>query len=275
MKAVAMAALFTRAGLHVPAGEGARVDYFDEVLADIGDEQDIREHLSTFSAHLANLARIVDRASQHSLVILDEVGVGTDPGEGAALAQAILEKLADCGARTIATTHYNLLKELAESDARFSNASVDFDPDTLEPTYRLRTGFAGASSAVTVAARMGLRSDVLERANQILDREDRQLDRMLAELAASRAALEREQLETARIREDTENVRSLHRAKLERLQQRRDDLYQSMRKDLDRKSGNCSVRPASKLSSTCCTLKAPATSFQCVSGSSRAKIFSP
>jgi DNA mismatch repair protein MutS2 len=220
------------------------------VLADIGDEQDIREHLSTFSAHMANLARIIDRASPHSLVVLDEVGVGTDPGEGAALAQAILETLADAGARTIATTHYNLLKEMAEADHRFANASVEFDPETLEPTYRLRMGFPGSSSAAAVAARMGLRADVLERANQILDREDRQLDRILTELAASRTALEREQQETLRIREETEGVRDLHRAKLERLQQRRDDLYRTMRVDLDRILGEQSgasrkQRPAS------------------------------
>jgi len=244
MKAVAMAALFVRAGLHVPAGEGARIDFFEEVLADIGDEQDIREHLSTFSAHMANLATIVDRASASSLVVLDEVGVGTDPGEGAALAQAILEKLADSGARTIATTHYNLLKEMAESDERFANASVEFDPETLEPTYRLRTGFPGTSSAAAVAARMGLRQDVLDRANQILDREDRQLDRMLSELAASRAALEREQAETARVREETESVRDLHRAKLEKLQNRRDDLYQAMRADLDRIFGEAHAQVA-------------------------------
>jgi DNA mismatch repair protein MutS2 len=234
LKAAALAALFVRAGLHVAADAGARVDLFDEVLADIGDEQDIREHLSTFSAHMANLARIVDRASPHTLVVLDEIGVGTDPGEGAALAQAILEKLADAGARTIATTHYNLLKEMAEVDDRFANASVEFDPDTLEPTYRLRIGLPGVSSATAVAARMGLRGDVLERANQILEREDRQLDRILSELGASRAALEHEQRETARIREETESVRAEHRARLEKLQRRRDELHRSMRADLDR-----------------------------------------
>jgi DNA mismatch repair protein MutS2 len=234
MKAVALAALFVRAGLHVPAAEGARVDLFDDVLADIGDEQDIREHLSTFSAHMANLARIVARASHRSLVVLDEIGVGTDPGEGAALAQAVLEKLADAGARTIATTHYNLLKEMAEVDDRFANASVEFDLDTLEPTYRLRMGLPGVSSATTVAARMGLRGDVLERANQILEREDRQLDHILSELAASRAALEREQREAERSRAETEAVRAEHRAKLEKLQERRDSLYRAMREDLDR-----------------------------------------
>ncbi len=234
MKAVALAGLLARAGLFVPAAPGARVDLFDEVLADIGDEQDIREHLSTFSAHMANLAKIVREASPRSLVVLDEIGVGTDPGEGAALAQAVLEELADAGARVVATTHHNLLKEMAEVDPRFANASVDLDPETLAPTYRLRMGLPGASSATAVAARMGMPGTVLERANEILDREDRRLDRMLSELSASRAALEREQREAARLRAESETARAEYRERVERLRARRDELYRAMRHDLDR-----------------------------------------
>jgi DNA mismatch repair protein MutS2 len=233
MKAAALAVLFVRAGLEVPAARGARVDLFDAVLADIGDEQSIGQSLSTFSAHMANLARIVNEASPRTFVVLDEVGVGTDPSEGAALAQAILETLADTGARVIATTHYGLLKEMADVDPRFANASVEFDPETLAPTYRLRVGFPGSSSATAVAARMGLASSVLERANQFLDSEDRKLDRMLHELATSRAALESEQREAARLREESEAVRAEYRHKLEKLSQRRDELYRAMREDLD------------------------------------------
>jgi DNA mismatch repair protein MutS2 len=234
MKAVALAALLVRAGLHVPAAEGARVDLFDAILADIGDEQSIGANLSTFSGHMANLARIVDAASPRSLVVLDEIGVGTDPGEGAALAQSILEALADSGARVIATTHYGLLKEMADVDPRFANACVEFDPETLAPTFRLRMGVAGTSSATAVAARMGLRREVVERAHRFLEREDRQLDRMLVELNASRAALESEQREAARLREESEAVRSEYGHKLAALQERRDKLYRSMREDLDR-----------------------------------------
>jgi DNA mismatch repair protein MutS2 len=229
MTAVALAALFARAGLHVPASEGARVDLFDAIHAHIGDEQDIRESLSTFSAHMANLAQCLREASAGSLIVLDEIGVGTDPGEGAALAQAVLEALADSGARVIATTHYSLLKEMAAVDPRFANASVEFDPETLAPTYRLRFGPPGSSSATAVAARMGLRGEVIDRANQLLEREDRQLDRMLADLAASRAALEREQREASRVRVEGEAARAEYRAKLEALQARRDQLYRSMR----------------------------------------------
>ncbi len=233
MKAAALAVLFVRAGLQVPAAPGARVDLFDAVLADIGDEQSIGHNLSTFSAHMTNLARILEQASARTLVVLDEIGVGTDPGEGAALAQAILETLADAGARVIATTHYGLLKEMADVDPRFANASVDFDPQTLAPTYRLRTGLPGSSSATAVAARMGLPSAVIERANRFLDREDRKLDRMLHELATSRVALEGEQREAARLRAESEAVRGEYGRKLEALQERKDQLYRAMREDLD------------------------------------------
>jgi DNA mismatch repair protein MutS2 len=233
MKAAALAVLFVRAGLQVPAAAGARVDLFDAVLADIGDEQSIGLSLSTFSAHMANLAQIVNEASPRTLVVVDEVGVGTDPGEGAALAQAILETLADAGARVIATTHYGLLKEMADVDPRFANASVEFDPVTLAPTYRLRVGFPGSSSATAVAARMGLASSVIERAHEFLESEDRKLDRMLHELATSRAALESEQREAARLREESEAARTEYRHKLEKLSQRRDELYRAMREDLD------------------------------------------
>jgi DNA mismatch repair protein MutS2 len=234
LKALGLSALFARAGLHVPADPGARVALVDDVLADIGDGQDMRESLSTFSAHMVTLANIVKAASRDTLALLDEVGVGTDPGEGAALAQAVLETLAEKGARVVATTHYNLLKEMAAVDGRFCNASVEFDRETLAPTYRLHLGAPGASSATAVAARMGMPSAVLERANALLDREDRRLDRLLSELGASRAALEAEQREVAALRSESETIRDEYRTKLERLQERRDQLFRAMREDLDR-----------------------------------------
>ena len=147
MKSLALATLSAHAGLFVLAAEGARIAAVEHVVASIGDAQDLHENLSTFSAHIAGLATLVAEADGRTLAVLDEVGVGTDPSEGAALAQACLEALADAGARVIATTHYNLLKELADVDPRFENASVEFDPETLAPTYRLRIGMAGASSA--------------------------------------------------------------------------------------------------------------------------------
>ena len=245
MKALGLAALFARAGLHVPCAPGAKVDAVESILADIGDEQDIRESLSTFSAHMANLSSIVESAGERSLVALDEVGVGTDPGEGAALGQAVLEALAEAGARVVTTTHYNLLKEMAAVDSRFANASVEFDSETLAPTYRLTMGTPGASSATAVAARMGMRHDILERANALLEREDRRLDRMLAELSASRLTLERERSEAATLREESEAVRDQYRSKLERLQARRDKLFEEMRGDLERGFRDAHVQVAS------------------------------
>lgn len=233
LKAIALAALMVRAGLHVPAAPGARVDLFDAVLADIGDHQDIGESLSTFSAAMANLAGVLRAAGPDTLVCLDEVGVGTDPSEGAAIAQAALEALAESGARVVTTTHYNLLKEMAEIDGRFANASVEFDPGTLAPTYRVRIGAPGASSATTVAARMGMPQGVLDRASALLDREDRRLDRMLAELGASRALLESEKATAAALRAESEQARETYRLKLARLQERRDKLFGEMRRELD------------------------------------------
>ena len=233
LKSVALAALMVRAGMHVPANPGARVDLVDRVLADIGDHQDIQESLSTFSAAMATLADILRGAGPNTLVCLDEVGVGTDPSEGAAIAQATLEALADSGARVVTTTHYNLLKEMAEIDDRFKNASVEFDPKTLAPTYRVRIGSPGASSATTVAARMGMPQRVLERAGGLLDREDRRLDRMLAELGASRALLESEKIAASSLRAESEQARQEYRTKLARLQERRDKLFGDMRRELD------------------------------------------
>lgn len=233
LKSVALAALMVRAGLHVPANPGARVDLADSVLADIGDHQDIQESLSTFSAAMANLAAILRSAGPNTIVCLDEIGVGTDPSEGAAIAQSTLEALADSGARVVTTTHYNLLKEMAEVDSRFKNASVEIDPITFAPTYRVRIGAPGASSATTVAARMGVPKAVLDRAAALLDREDRQLDQMLTELSATRATLESEKAEAISLRVESERARDEYNTKLARLNERRDKLFGELRLELE------------------------------------------
>ncbi|MFO0691340.1 MAG: Smr/MutS family protein [Myxococcota bacterium] len=233
MKAMALAALMTRAGLHVPAEPAARVDLFDAVVAEVGDHQDLAASLSTFSAAMAHLAAVLDSAGPHTLVCLDEIGVGTDPAEGASIAQAALEDLAEAGARVVTTTHYNLLKEMAQLDPRFANASVEFDPETLAPTYRVRIGSPGASSAATVAARMGIPARVLARAEALLDREDRSLDRMLSELAATRATLENELAAARTARHAAESLRADYAAKLARLERRREQIFGEMRSTLD------------------------------------------
>lgn len=233
MKALGLTALLARAGMHVPAAPGARVALMSRVVANIGDGQDLAESLSTFSAHMASLAEIVEAGSRDTLALLDEVGVGTDPSEGAALAQAILEALADSETRVVATTHYNLLKEMASVDPRFCNASVEFDPETLAPTYRLRLGVPGISSATSVATRMGMPERVIDRAKALLDREDRKLEKMLTELGASRAALEAEERAATAVRAESETIRNEYRSKLERLNERRDKLFLELRDGLD------------------------------------------
>jgi len=231
-KALALAALSVRAGVHVPAAPGSRVDLVDQVLVDIGDAQSLAQHLSTFSAHVANLARIVRQAGPHSLVVLDELGVGTDPSEGAALAQAVLETLADAGARVITTTHYTLLKEIAAVDARFENACVEFDPDTLIPTFRMRFGAPGVSSAAALAERMGLPGAVVSRARALMEGEDRQLDGLLSELAESRAALDAERAGARRAREEAESAQAKYASRLVELRERREKLVASMRDEV-------------------------------------------
>ena len=234
MKALGVAILGAHAGLWPCAtGDGARVAWTETLLSDIGDAQSVRDQLSTFSAHLRNLAQILEQADAETLVLLDEIGDGTDPGEGAALAQAVLEHLAARGARAVVTTHYNLLKELAAADERFENGSFEFASDTLAPTYRLRMGTPGTSSATAVAARMGIPRGVLDRANELLEGGDRRLERTLATLGESRLALERERREAAQLRAESAAERDALRAKLEHLQARRDRLYDELREELE------------------------------------------
>jgi len=167
LKTLGLLAVMVRAGLPIPCGEGSRVPFFTGFFADIGDEQGIEQSLSTFSAHVREIVRILERADRGSLVLLDELGAGTDPEEGAALGAAILEALLARGSRVIATTHLLSLKGFAFSRARVENASVEFDPETLKPTYRLAIGVPGSSHAMTIARRHGMPEEVVRRAQEI------------------------------------------------------------------------------------------------------------
>ncbi len=213
-KAVGLAALSLRAGMHVACGEGSRLPVFSAVHADIGDDQDLRAGLSTFSARMANLASIVASARARTLVIVDEVGEGTEPGEGASLAQAILEALVERGAVVIATTHFNRLKRLATADSRFANASAEFDPDTLLPTYRIRLGVPGGSGARWVASRMGLDDAVIERAQSLLSSDDRELEELAQGLADVRQELEAERTAASTARGEAEELRREYERRL-------------------------------------------------------------
>jgi DNA mismatch repair protein MutS2 len=188
-----------RAGLPLPVEPGSRVGWFDPVLTDVGDDQSLLRSLSTFSAHVENLARIVAESGDHALVLLDEVAAGTDPEEGAALAAAVLEALVNKGAAVAVTTHYERLKELAASTGPFENASMGFDFQEMRPTFRLVIGVPGASSALVVASRFGMPADIVARAEALLP--EQAVDR---EELVQRLEQERQLLETARRLADRE-----------------------------------------------------------------------
>lgn len=192
LKTLGLLSLMAMCGLMLPVGDGSRVSVFRHVLADIGDEQSIEQSLSTFSAHVTNQIRILEQADEHSLVLLDELGAGTDPVEGAALATAILEQLRAQGARIAATTHYAELKAYAIQTDGVQNGSCEFDVATLRPTYRLIVGTPGRSNAFAISERLGMSAEVVNRARTLVSGEQQRLEDVVSRLEARRQALESE-----------------------------------------------------------------------------------
>jgi DNA mismatch repair protein MutS2 len=228
LKTLALAALMAKVGLFVPAREPVEIPWFDQVLADIGDEQSLQQSLSTFSGHIRRISRILDALGSEenevdnpsSLVLLDEVGAGTDPVEGSALAIALLKYLAHHAQLTIATTHFGELKALKYEDERFENASVEFDERTLSPTYRLLWGIPGRSNALTIARRLGLKPEVVEEAKAEVGGATDEVNQVIAGLEAQRRRQETKAAEAQRLLQQAERLYQEVSAKSQALQER-------------------------------------------------------
>lgn len=223
LKTLGLFAIMAQAGLQIPAEEGSSVGVFGEILVDIGDEQSIEASLSTFSSHMVNVVDILGRVSDRSLVLFDELGSGTDPIEGAALAVSILEKTQSIGALTAATTHYAELKAYALDTPGVQNASCEFDIETLRPTYRLIIGTPGKSNAFAISEKLGIPPEIIERATSLINREDKRFEDVIETLDTKRIELERERNLAHELRVEYEQSKAEKEAELERRFKRTED----------------------------------------------------
>lgn len=233
LKTMGLMALMAQSGLHLPANE-ARLTVFDNVFADIGDEQSIEQSLSTFSAHMTNIVRILEKIDERSLVLLDELGSGTDPTEGAALAQAVVNFLRDKGATTFVATHYPELKVYASQTPGATNASLLFDMETLSPTYEMTIGLPGRSNAFAIARRLGLDSSILDDAIRQVSADSHQAEDLLDSIYTLREKMEAEEAQTRRALREAETERDRLHRRLEEVEVERGRILEETRQEMKR-----------------------------------------
>jgi len=229
LKTIGLLSLMAQSGLHIPAEQGTRLTVFDRIRADIGDEQSIAQSLSTFSGHMKNIIEILKAVGPGSLVLFDELGAGTDPSEGSALAMAVLAKLTATGVLTVATTHINELKLFAQVQEKMQNASMEFDPDTLSPTYRLLQGVPGQSNAFYIAGQLGLEEALLAEARSFLHRSHDQVESIIASLVENQQRYQRDSRQAEIDRCRAEVIRSELERERELLKARREDILKQAR----------------------------------------------
>ena len=231
LKTVGLLTLMAECGLHIPAGDGSELSTFDAILADIGDEQSIAQSLSTFSSHMKTIVDVVAQCDHRTLVLFDELGAGTDPAEGAALATAIIEFCRKMGSHVVATTHYAELKLYAMRTPGVINASCEFDVETLRPTYKLLIGIPGKSNAFAISRKLGLSEAILKEADDLVDKSDKDFEDVLSQLESQRQQMESARQEAERLKSETAKIKQQSEEYAAQLQKEKDKAMESARRE--------------------------------------------